>query len=148
MTSTHLSLYFHLVFSTQNRLQWIKESWEKLLHDYMGGIFRGLDGVALEIGNTSDHVHILASLRANHCLADIMRETKASSSGWIHRTIGNRRFGWQKGYGAFTVSRSDVEVIRRYIRGQKEHHRKRTFQDEYLDLLRQNDIEFDERYLW
>ena len=148
MPSTHLSLHYHLIFSTKDRLLWIKQSWEDRLRSYLGGIIRGLDGVAEEIGNTADHVHILVKLKASHCLADILREIKASSSGWIHREIGIRLFHWQDGYGAFTVSRSDVDAIKRYIRGQKEHHRKRTFKDEYLDFLRQSGVEFDERYLW
>ena len=148
MPSTHLSLYYHLVFSTKNRFPWIKESWEKRLHDYIGGIIRRLDGVANEIGNTKDHIHILASLGAKHSLAEVLKEIKASSSGWVHKTIGIRLFGWQVGSGAFTVSRADVDAIRRYIRGQKEHHRKRTFVEEYRELLRQNGVDFDERYLW
>ncbi len=148
MTSTHLSLHYHLIFSTKGRLPWIKVSWEKRLHEYLGGIIRGLGGVAEEIGTSADHAHILISLNATRCLAEIIREIKASSSAWIHRTIRIRLFSWQDGYGAFTVSRSDAASIKRYIRGQREHHRKRSFQDEYLHLLRQNGIEFDERYLW
>jgi REP element-mobilizing transposase RayT len=148
MSSTHLSLHYHLIFSTKGRLPWIKIPYEDRLHSYLGGIIRGLDGVAEEIGTTADHAHILVSLKASHCLADVLREIKASSSGWIRRTIRNRRFQWQEGYGAFTVSRSDVEATKRYIRGQKEHHCKRTFREEYMHLLRQNGVEFDEKYLW
>jgi putative transposase len=97
MPSTHLSLHYHLIFSTKGRLPWIKESWEERLHSYPGRIIRELGGVAEEIGGTPDHIHILASLKATSCLADIMREIKASSSGWIHRTFRCRRFGWQNG---------------------------------------------------
>jgi putative transposase len=148
MSSTHLSLYYHLIFSTKGRIPWIKISWENRLHSYLGGITRGLDGVAQEIETTADHIHILISLKASRSLSSVLKEIKASSSGWIHRTIGNRLFHWQKGYGAFTVSRSDVGATKRYIRGQKDHHRKKTFQEEYLHLLRQNGVEFDEKYLW
>ncbi len=148
MPGTHLSLYYHIIFSTKNRIPWIKESWEERLHSYMGGIIRGLDSVAVEIGTPVDHMHILASLNAARSLAEFMREIKASSSGWIHRTIENRPFSWQHGYGAFTVSRSDVEATKRYIRGQKEHHRKRSSKEEYMDLLRKYGIEFDEKYFW
>jgi putative transposase len=148
MPATHLSLYFHLVFSTKSRFPWIKESWESRLHSYLGGILRKLGGVPEEIGGTTDHVHIMASLKATRCLADIMREIKASSSKWVHSVAGNRLFGWQDGYGAFTVSSSDMDILRRYIRGQREHHRKKTFQDEYLELLRHYNIDFDEKYLW
>jgi REP element-mobilizing transposase RayT len=148
MPSTHLSLHFHLVFSTKRRHPWIAESWQDRLYSYLGGIIRGFGGVAESIGGISDHIHILASLNANHSLAELMRELKSNSSQWIHEAIGVAMFGWQDGYGAFTVSKSEVERIREYIRGQKEHHRKRTFQEEYLELLRQSGIDFDERYVW
>ncbi len=148
MSSTHLSLYYHLVFSTKGRHTWIKETWRERLQAYVGGIVRELGGVAETIGGTEDHVHILASLRATHCLADLLREVKSSSSAWIHNEIGNRLFAWQDGYGAFTVSSWDLEGLRKYIKGQKEHHKKVTFQEEYLRLLSQSGIDFDERYLW
>ncbi len=148
MSSTHLSLHYHLVFSTKGRRAWIREPWEERLHSYLGGILRGLNSVAEAIGGTTDHVHILAGLRATHCLADVMREIKSTSSGWVHRLIGVRLFEWQDGYGAFTVSSGDVESVKRYIREQKEHHERKTFQEEYLELLRQSGIDFDERYLW
>jgi putative transposase len=148
VSSTHLSLHYHLIFSTKHRCTWIKESWEARLHTYLGGTLRGLGGVAESIGGDADHVHILASLKAIHCLADIMRELKSSSSHWVHEAIGINGFAWQDGYGAFTVGTSELEWIKRYIREQKDHHRKKTFQEEYLELLRQSGVDFDERYLW
>ncbi len=148
MSSTHLSLHYHMVFSTKERRPWILDSWRERLHSYLGGILRGLNAVAQAIGGTTDHVHILAGLRATHCLADVLREVKSTSSGWVHKLVGTRLFEWQDGYGAFTVSSSDVESVKQYIRGQKDHHRKRTFQEEYLELLRESGIDFDERFLW
>jgi putative transposase len=148
MSSTHLCLYYHFVFSTKERRAWIHSSWQERLHGYLGGILRSLGGVAEAVGGVSDHTHILASLKATHRVADVLREIKSGSSQWIHDAIGNRVFGWQGGYGAFTVCHSDVEAVRRYIRAQEEHHRKVTFQEEYLVLLQQSGIEFDERYLW
>ena len=148
MSSTHLSLYFHFIFSTKGRRRWIKESWEERLHACLGGIVRKLGGAAKAIGGDSDHVHILASLRATHSIAEVMREVKSNSSSWVHRAIGISSFEWQEGYGAFTVSRWDVDATRRYFRQQKEHHRRKTFQEEYLELLRESGIEFDEKYLW
>jgi putative transposase len=97
---------------------------------------------------TSDHVHILAGLLATHCLADVMRELKSRSSAWVHNVLGERFFGWQDGYGSFTVCRQDVDAVRQHIRDQKEHHRTKTFQEEYLELLIQGGVEFNERYLW
>ncbi len=148
MSSTHLSLHYHLVFSTKGRRGYIRESTQERLFGYLGGTLRGMNAVAEAIGGTVDHVHILANLKATHCLADIMREIKSSSSEWVHNVIDNPSFGWQDGYGAFTVSRSEVEAVRHYIRGQKEHHRGKTFQEEYRELLRQSGIDFDEKYLW
>ena len=148
MPSTYVSLYCHIVFSTKSRGACIREIWRERLHSYLGGILRVLNCVAEQIGGTSDHVHVLASLLATHCLADVVRDLKACSSKWVHQVVGNPMFAWQEGYGAFSVSRFQIEDVKRYIRIQEEHHRKKTFQEEYLDLLRESGIEFDERFLW
>jgi putative transposase len=148
MSSTHLSLYYHLVFSTHDRLRWIDQSWQERLAQYMGGIVRDIEGIAIEIGGYSDHSHILARLRANYSIADSLRIIKSGSSKWVHESIGLRLFQWQVGYGAFTVRPSDVDVLRKYIRNQREHHRTKTFQEEYVELLNEYEIEFDEKYLW
>ena len=148
MPSTHLSLNYHLVFSTKERRALIAKSWRERLHSYLGGIVRKLNGIPLEIGGTGDHAHILAGLRATHCLASVMRELKSSSSQWVHEVIGVRLFSWQDGYGAFTVSASQIEAVRHYVRDQEEHHKKKTYQEEYLELLRESGVDFDERYLW
>ncbi len=148
MSSTHLSLHYHLVFSTKNRRPWIHESWQDRLHSYIGGTIRSLGGVSEAVGGVSDHIHILASLKATHCLAEVVRDIKKGSSIWIHNEINNRWFDWQDGYGAFTVCSSEIGAVRRYIQEQKEHHRKVTFQEEYLRILRQSGLDFDEKYLW
>lgn len=95
----------------------------------------------------ADHVHLLIGLRATHCLADVLRELKATSAGWVHNEIGNRRFAWQEGYGAFSVRASQCEAVPNYIEQQVEHHRKRTFREEYLELLGRSGVQFDERYV-
>jgi putative transposase len=95
-----------------------------------------------------DHVHVLASLKPTHRIADVLRELKSNSSGWVHRVMGIATFEWQDGYGAYSVGSSALEGLRRYIAQQKEHHRKKTFQEEYLELLQENGVEFDEKYLW
>ena len=148
MPSTYVSLYYHIVFSTKLRLARIRGPWQERLYSYLGGVLRGLKAVSEGTGGTEDHVHILASLRAAHCLAEVVRDLKSSSSKWVHEVIGDPYFGWQDGYGAFTVGKSQVEDVKEYIRSQKEHHRKRTFQEEFLDLLRENGIEYDKRFLW
>lgn len=148
MPSTHTSLYFHLVFSTKDRLPIIANDWRSKLHAYLGGIVRNLKGVALAVGGIDNHVHLLVSLKATHCLSDFMRELKASSSGWVHREIGLKSFAWQVGYGAFTVSPNNIERVKNYVLNQEEHHRKQSFEDEYKGLLNVAGINYDEKYLW
>lgn len=99
-------------------------------------------------GWVADHVHLLIGLRATARLADVVRDLKAVSSRWVHDEIRERAFAWQEGYGAFTVSASQREAVREYIARQEEHHRKRTFQEEYVELLQRSGVEYDERYLW
>jgi REP element-mobilizing transposase RayT len=118
------------------------------IHSYLGGVIRGIEGVALDIGGTADHVHLLVGLKPTHALADVLRILKGDSSKWIHEELGLIDFAWQEGYGAFTVSKSDVDAVRRYVQAQEEHHRKRTFQEEYRALLERHGIDFDERFLW
>jgi putative transposase len=146
MPSTHLSLHYHIVFSTKERRALIRDP--ARVHAYLGGVVRSLDGVPLEIGGVKDHVHLLVGLNATHRVADVLRSIKGESSRWIHEELGERMFGWQEGYSAFTVSRSLLPTVRRYVQRQERHHRTRSFADEYRELLEKHEIEFDERYLW
>jgi len=148
MPSTHLSLHYHIIFSTKDRAPVIAPAWLERLHAYLGGVVRNVEGVPEAIGGVADHVHLLLGLRATACLADVVRDVKAVSSRWVHEEIGERTFAWQEGYGAFTVSASQLGSVREYIAKQEEHHRKRTFQKEYLELLQRSGVEFDGRYLW
>jgi REP element-mobilizing transposase RayT len=100
------------------------------------------------VGGVADHVHILMRLRATHNLADVMRHIKAGSSRWVHERFGRRTFAWQDGYAGLSVSPSRIVSVCSYIEHQEEHHRKKSFQEEYLELLRNSGIEYDERYLW
>lgn len=145
MPSTFLSLHYHLIFSTKERMPLIRDP--ARVHAYLGGVLKHLDGTPLEIGGVKDHVHVLVGLKATHRLADVLRTIKGESSRWIHEELGERKFGWQDGYAAFTVSRSLVGTVRRYIQRQEEHHRKRSFLDELRELLAKHEIEFDDRYL-
>ena len=148
MSSTHLSLHHHLVFSTKNRVPTIADAWRGRLHAYLGGVVRNVEGVPEAIGGVADHVHLLIGLRATVRLADVVRDVKAVSSRWVHEEIGDRGFFWQEGYGAFTVSASQRDLVREYIAKQEEHHRRRTFQEEYVELLKCSGVEYDDRYLW
>jgi REP element-mobilizing transposase RayT len=147
MSSTHLSLHYHIVFGTKHREPWIATPWRDRLHAYLGGIVRELDGVAESVGGMPDHVHLLLGLKSTHTLADVVRDVKRASSEWVHLNVPLPRFAWQEGYGAFTVSPSHREKVRTYIANQAEHHRKRTFRDEYITLLRKSGVEFEEQFL-
>ena len=148
MPSTHLSLHYHVVFSTKDRLPVISVAWRERLHAYLGGVIRNMDAIPESIGGTNDHVHLLFGLRATHCLANVVRDLKSVSSRWLHEEIGERSAAWQDGYGAFTVGAPQCKDVCDYIARQEEHHRKRSFQEEYLDFLRLGLVEYDERYLW
>ncbi len=149
MARTLTNLLFHVVFSTKNRRGWIDQSFEGELHDYMGGIIRNLGGTLLEINGTSNHVHILVQMKPTHTLSVMVGKVKANSSKWLNEQRRMMlKFGWQDGYGAFTVSESMVEVTRKYVRNQKEHHRKMTFEEEFERMLRANQIEFSPEHLF
>ena len=148
MPSTHFSLHYHLVFSTKDRYPFITEPWRDRLHAFLGGSIRTLGGVAEAVGGTSDHVHLLVSLRTTQCLAEVLKDIKQASSTWLHDEIKIQKFAWQEGYGAFTVSASQIEGVKRYIAEQESHHQKRSFQDEYLQLLNKSRVVFDASYVW
>lgn len=149
MAGTYTNLLYHLVFSTKNRKRTIAPTDEEDLHRYIGGIIHGIDGVSLEINGMPDHIHILAKLPPKIAVSDALRTIKANSSKWVNETkTAMLKFGWQDGYSAFTVSKSQVDSVRQYIRDQKSHHRRRNFQSELRALLEKNEIEYDERYIW
>lgn len=148
MSSTHLSLHVHVIFSTKNREPFIADAWRERLHAFLGGPIRTARCIPEAIGGTSDHVHLLIGIRATHRLADVMRDIKQASSKWVHETIGLKVFAWQDGYGAFTVGASQIADVKNYISSQVQHHRKRTFQEEYLIFLKRYEIEYDEKYVW
>ncbi len=122
-------------------------AWRDRLHAYLGGVIREMDGVPEAIGGTADHVHLLIRLKATHRLSDVMRDLKRASSEWVHVNISLSSFVWQEGYGAFTVSASNREDVAAYIARQEEHHRKRTFREEYVECLRKSGMDFDERFV-
>jgi REP element-mobilizing transposase RayT len=147
MSSTYLSLHFHLVFSTKDRAPFIKDKWISQLHEYLGGTVTGLGGFPQGAGGVADHVHLLVGLKATHCLADFMRELKKASSVWVHEVIGDADFAWQEGYSAFTVSPTARGAVKHYIANQAEHHRVKSYREELIEMLHRAEVEFDERYL-
>ena len=144
---SHTHFLFHIVFGTKDRMPLISETWEKELYKYLGGIIRNHSGEPIEINGMPDHAHVLTRLDLKTPFPDFMRELKSSSSRWI-RSNHQPKFSWQRRYGAFTVSESASDAVRKYIRNQKEHHQKRNFEEEYKSLLNNHKIAFDERYLW
>jgi len=149
MAQSLAKIYIHLIFSTKNREPVIGDGIRADLHSYLAGICRDLDSPALEINTEPDHAHILFALSRTKTLGDVVSQIKRGASVWLKTKIkGYAKFHWQNGYGAFSVSQSNVEDVRNYIRTQREHHKKTTFQDEFRTFLKRHEIEFDERYVW
>ena len=149
MSQTLVSLLVHVVFSTKNRADLITPDVEPDLFAYLSGILNHQESRCLAVGGTANHVHLLVSLSKNQALSHVIGELKKSSSKWI-KTKGTRfrSFGWQDGYGAFSIGESSVEALKGYIARQKEHHRGRTFESEMLSLLEKYGVKYDEEYLW
>ncbi len=149
MAQTLVCLDVHVVFSTKHRANLISPEVEPALFPYVVGIVANLGSKCLAINGTENHVHLLVSLAKTHALCDLVREVKKGSSQWMNETRSARgHFGWQDGYGAFAVSRSNVPAVERYIAAQKARHRRMSFEDEYRALLTKSAVEFDERYCW
>ncbi len=137
MANTYTNLLYHIVFSTKDRVPVIDADWCSRLHEYLGGTVNGLDGITQGVGGTADHVHLLVGLRSTHCLADFMRELKKAGSVWVHDEIGISKFAWQEGYGAFTVSPTACKAVKTYIANLEEHHRVKSFREEFVEFLGQ-----------
>ena len=149
MPQSLASILVHLTFSTKNRQPWICPEIEPELHPYMATIFREMDSPSIAINGTEDHIHAFFRLGRKISIADVVEEVKKRSSKWI-KSKGSafEHFYWQSGYGAFSVGQSGAEGLKHYIANQKEHHRRRTFQEEFRELLAKYEVEFDERYVW
>ncbi len=149
MSSTLTNLLYHIVFSTKNREPVITKPIRADLYKYIGGIVRGEGETLLEIGRMPDHVHLVARFKAEPSVATMVKIIKSKSSKWLNEQPKRPgRFEWQRGYAAFTVSKSQLEKVRVYVRNQEQHHRRKTFQEELRLLLEKHGVEYDERYLW
>jgi putative transposase len=148
MANTYTSLHYHVVFSTKNRQPFLIKAVRERLFAYLGGIARENGMTALEVGGVPDHVHLLLSIPASLAVSKAVQLIKGGSSHWLKETFPNMvKFAWQDGYAAFTVSQSQLNDVQRYIRSQPEHHRTKTFVEEYRRLLARHCIEYEERYL-
>ncbi len=148
MPQSFASLHVHLVFSTKHRRHQIDAELQPRLFEYIGGILRNHSSSLVATGGVADHVHLLASLGRTLSVAEAIRLIKSNSSEWLHDDVGRPDFQWQDGYGAFAVSCSDIERVTRYLANQEEHHRKLSFQEEFLELLRRHNLKWDDRYVW
>ena len=146
---SYTNLNYHIVFSTKERRPFLAEDVLPRVCQYVGGIVRNLEGIALAVNGAPDHVHIAAVATPKIAVSELVGAVKSNSSGWIHRTFGDLQdFRWQEGYGAFTVSRSVRDSVVRYVVDQQRHHRKLTFQQELIALLEKHGVEYDPRYIW
>jgi len=145
--STFSSLHYHITFSTKLRVRTIDPTWQEDLHQYIGGIIKVQGGFPECIGGVEDHVHLLLGLKPTHRISDVMREIKKSSSKWVHETIGLPAFQWQEGFAVFTVSPTARTAVQEYIKNQRQHHHRKTFREELVQLLEKAGIQYDPKYL-
>jgi REP element-mobilizing transposase RayT len=144
---SYTNLLYHIVYGTKDRVPFITKELRPRLHRYLGGLVNGLNGTPLELDGTADHVHVLALIKPVISVSEFLSKLKSNSSGWANRHTRGR-FKWQVKYGAFTVSHSQVDRVRRYIRNQETHHSRISFDEEFKALLKSHGIEFEEKYLW
>ena len=150
MSQSLTQIYLHTIFSTKDRHPFLSDKTIRgKMHAYLVGVCGNLDCSSIIVGGVEDHVHLLSRHSKNISVAEFVQELKRESSKWV-KTLdpGLKKFYWQKGYGAFSLSPSHVEAVKKYIEGQEEHHRRETFQDEFRAFLTKYGIEFDERYVW
>lgn len=149
MANTYTQLYVHLIFSPKNREALIKKEWKTDLEKYITGIVQNHKHKMLAIGTMPDHIHIFMGYNVNQLIPDLVENIKTSSNLWIKENkLSKHKFEWQKGYGAFSHSRSQLDTVCQYILNQEEHHKKRSFKEEYLDILQKNDVEYKDEYVF
>lgn len=149
MAGTFSQIYIQVVFAVQNRESLIHSSWEEELYKYISGIVRNKEQKMLAINGMTDHIHFLIGMKPSCCLSDLVREVKKSSNDFIkEKKFVRGKFQWQEGYGAFSYSHSNLDNVIQYIMNQKEHHKKKTFKEEYMEILKKFEIEFKDEYLF
>lgn len=149
MADTFSQIYIHLVFSVKGRQNVIHKTWREELFKYVSGIINGRDQKLFAIGGMPDHIHILISLRPNCMVSELVNSVKTNSSKWINsRGFVKGKFFWQEGYGAFSYSQSQLDLVIQYINNQEQHHQRKSFKEEYIELLQRFNVTFEEKYLF
>ena len=149
MANTYTQIHIQAVFAVQNRQSLIRSLWEDELYRYITGIIQNNGHKVLQINGMPDHVHVLFGMRPTQSLSDLTKQVKQDSSKWINnKGIIAGKFSWQAGYGAFSYSKPQLSKVINYIQNQKEHHKKETFQEEYLKLLEAHEVQFDRQYIF
>ena len=149
IANTCTQCYFHLVFAVKNRDALIKKEWKAEMEMYITGIVQNHRHKMLAIGAMPDHIHLLIGYNVNQLIPDLLEEIKTSSNSWIKvKRLSKFKFEWQKGYGAFTHSLSQIDTVAKYILSQEEHHKKKPFKEEYPEILEKNNVEFNKDYVF
>lgn len=148
MANTFIQIYIQFVFAVQNRISLIQPEWKDELYKYITGIIQKNDHKLIAINGIANHVHIFVGYKPNQLIPELMQDVKGSSSKWINeKKFVRGKFSWQEGYGAFSYSHSQIDQVVKYINNQEKHHKKQTFQEEYLLLLKKFNIKFNEKYI-
>jgi REP element-mobilizing transposase RayT len=149
MANTYTQIHIQTVFAVQNRQSLIGDEWKEDLYKYMTSIIQNNNHKLLQINGMPDHVHILFGLRPVQAISNLMKQVKQDSSKWINQNrLARGKFSWQEGYGAFSYSKSQLPRVVKYIQNQQEHHKTKSFREEYLGLLKTHEVDYDERYIF
>jgi len=148
MANTYTQIYLQFVFAVQNRFSLIQKEWKDELYKYITGIVQNNKHKLIAINGMPNHLHIFVGYKPHQLVPDLLKGIKGSSSGWINnKKLVKGKFQWQEGYGAFSYSRSQIDIVAKYIHNQEEHHRRKSFREEYLGFLKQFNVSFDEKYI-
>ena len=149
MPNTYTQIYIQTVFAVENRISLIKESWKEELHKYITGIVQNNNHKLIAINSMPNHVHTFIGMKPTQSVSDLLQDIKGCSSTWINeKRFVRGHFNWQSGYGAFSYSHSQIDTVVKYIQNQQEHHKKKTFRQEYIEFLEKFHIDYDERYIF
>jgi REP element-mobilizing transposase RayT len=149
MANSYSQIYIQVVFAVKGRENHIKSDWEERLYQYISGIIKNKGQKLLAINGMPDHIHIFIGMKPDCCLSALVREIKKASNEWVNENkLTSNKFYWQEGFGAFSYSHSQIDVVAKYVLNQKNHHKRKTFKEEYLEFLERYEIEFNEKYLF